>query len=190
MRLLRNHFMLVLIYGTFVVAGAYWVAQWVRFRGVQDWPSVDARIMEHGSTSVPYRYDYWDGTHSGTAHFPHVTFDYTVAGQTYESDLATPDGGGLPSNPPLTIVDQSGQRHSASHKWKASYKPTSPGTAVLVPTPYEGLAWLYTMLVCGILIAIQLACSLPEKLEWLRWRRIAANRRAEQGAGGNGGQAR
>jgi hypothetical protein len=157
----------------------------MRFRGVQDWPSVDARIIASGSDSYTMRKEYWDGSGTYNIDASYVHFEYSVDGQTYGSHLATPDGGGLPLYPTFTIVDQSGERETAPREWKAFYKPTSPRTAVLLPIPYEGMAWLYITLFCGLMIVVHLTCTLPEKLEWLRWRRIAANRRAEQDVHGN-----
>jgi hypothetical protein len=187
MHWIRAHVCLILIYGTFMIAGSSWLAQRIRFHGVQDWPSVNAENVRSGMNTYPMRSEYWDGSRTRWIESSYVLFEHSVDGQFYESDLATPDGGGLPLNPIFTSVDQAGRRTTTQEQWKAFYNPASPSTAVLLPTPYEGMPWLYTTLVCGLLIAIHLACVLPEKLEWLRWKRIAAKNRAEQAGTSNGG---
>lgn len=169
MRWIRSSLGLILIYGTCIVSSTYWTGQWVRFRGVENWPAVDARIKDQGSVSIPYQYEYKDGHHRGAIDASFVTFDYTVAGRTYVSKLATPDGGGLPMNPFNT-------------PWKAFYKPESPATAVLAPVPYQGTGWLLTALISAIFIAVHLFTAAPDLIDRYRWRKAARKGLAEADA--------
>lgn len=160
MRWLRTHFMLVLIYGTCLTAGTQWVRQWIRFRGVQDWPSVAARIVNQGSTSIPYQIEDRHGSRTGRTDASFVAFEYSVNGNTYSSNLATPDGGGLPFNP-------------FGEPWRAFYKPGSPHLAVLLPSPYQGTGWLLTTLVSGMLVGIHLFFTVPDQVVRFRLWKLA-----------------
>ncbi len=138
MRWIRNHLYLILVYGTFIISGSFWLAQRIKFHEVREWPSVDAHIIEHGNENYTLRSEdrYGSGMRSHGASY--VLFEYMVDGQPYLSNLATPDGGGLPVYPTMTVVDESGRSDAAARQWRAFYKPTSPKTAVLVPTTYRG----------------------------------------------------
>jgi hypothetical protein len=177
-RWIRAYLYVILIYGVCVGSGSFWLSQRIRFHGVKDWPSVPARIIDSGNNSYSVRSEYWDGSKTRTIDGSYAIFEYSVGDRSYVSDLPTPDGGGLPLYPTVTFVNGSGQRESPAREWKAFYNPSKPSTAVLVPVSYQGTMWLYTALVSGLLVVIHLACTLPEKLEWLRWRRLAAKRKA------------
>ena len=157
MRWIRSHFYLLLIYGVFAGTGGHWIIQWQKFRGVETWPSTEARIIQSGSVALPYQYDGRDGYHRGSENAGHVTFEYSVGVRTYQSGRATPDGGGLPVAAP-------------DEKWKAHYQPDSPDLAVLYPVPYHGTGWLIAACLCAILIGVHLFLELPVLIARRGWR--------------------
>lgn len=157
MRWLRTSALLTLIYGICFSTGGYWILQRVKFAGVEDWPCVEARIVGGGSSVIPYQHESKQGHQRGSAPVSHVRFTYTVDGRGYQSDLATPDGSGLPDNP-------------FDEPWKAYYKPGSPEIAVLCPVSYQGTGWLLAALATAVLVGIHLCMVMPD---WLarHWRR-------------------
>lgn len=159
-RRLGAFLMVILIYGTCIAAGYYWLSQWVRFRDVADWPSVEARMVGQKGGRFSYRSESREGARTGIVDATFVTFEYTVDGRTYPGHLATPDGGGLPLNP-------------FGEPWRAFYKPETPELAVLSPTPYEGTGWLMTALVSGMLVVIHLCFTVPDLvLRFRLWRAV------------------
>lgn len=148
MRFPRISALLIVIYGICFSTGGYWIGQRLRFAGVEDWPCAEARIIGGGTVAIPYQRESRYGHEHGKVHVSHVTFTYTVDGRGYQSDLATPDGGGLPGNP-------------FEEPWKAYYKPGSPEVAVLRPVSYQGTGWLLTSLVTAVLVGIHLCVAMP-----------------------------
>lgn len=157
MRWFRTSILLILIYGIGFSTGGYWILQRVKFSGVEDWPWVEARITDGGSSVISYQHETRQGHQRGSVPVSHVKFTYTVDGRGYQGDLATPDGGGLPDNP-------------FHEPWKAYYKPGSPEIAVLCPVSYRGTGWLLASLVTAVLVGIHLCVVMPD---WLarHWRR-------------------
>lgn len=166
MRFTTAHLWLGGIYATCLVSGGWWLSQAWKFRGVEDWPSVEARIIDAGGGESRVPVQTHQGSRSWSFDGRYVAFEYEVQGRLYLSDLATPDGGGKPANP---IFGGPPQR-------RAYYKPESPEVAVLVPTPYEGTGWLYAACFTGILCGVHLCTMVPGWWEWLRWRRAKRRR--------------
>lgn len=173
MKMRRAHITLVLIYCVCFAAGAWWLCQWSKFRGVEKWPSVEAVILNERGSSVPYRIDRWDGTHTGTTTSYAVEFQYIVDGRTYRGDLGSPDGKaprkacrvdlGSPDGKVLSFVPYVPQT--------AFYKPGSPEVAVLDPAPFRGTGYLMTFLASGIIVGMHLCFVLAEQLCFFRLRR-------------------
>ena len=163
MRWLINNSILILIYATFIVAGSLYIKGFIIYRGIDSWPSVDAEVVGAGGTviSVPTQTRY--GASSSTIDSRFVEFRYSVEGQLYESNKATPDGGGLPINP-------------MNQPWRAFYKPSAPDIAVLSPIQFRGTGLLVTAVFSGIIVLVHLWFTVPSLL--------ARIRQAEQGGGG------
>ena len=163
MRWLINNTILILIYATFIVAGGLYLRGIIIYRGIDSWPSVDAVVLRAGGTmiSMPTQTRY--GVSSSTIDSRFVEFHYTVEGQLYQSNKATPDGGGLPINP-------------MNQPWRAFYKPFAPDIAVLAPIPFQGTGLLVTAVFSGIIVLAHLWFTVPSLL--------AGIRHAEQNGGG------
>jgi hypothetical protein len=136
--MLDNLFAL-LICMTFVIFGVLYLCGFIKYRGVDSWPSVSAEIVGGGGdvVSIPTQTRY--GMNSTTMDSRYVEFRYSVEGKSYRSKTATPDGGGLPFNP-------------LQRPWKAFYKPSSPDVAVLSPIPYQGTGFLIAAVFSGMLV--------------------------------------
>jgi hypothetical protein len=160
MRCIRSNLILILIYATFVVAGACDLFQRILFHDVENWPSVSARILNSGGGHVEVRSEWWTGPRTGSVDTSYVEFEYSVDGQIFRSERGTPNGGGLPHN-------------MFNEPWKAFYKPASPEVAVLAPIPYRAGGWLLATLVSGLVVITHLWFSLPGWLAGRRCRRIA-----------------
>lgn len=87
-----------------------------------------------------------------------VEFEYQVAGRTYRSWTATPDGGGLPFN-------------SEGLPWMAHYKPTRPEIAVLSPQPYQGVSFLVYRIFAGIIVFVHILTEIHSRIAQWRSRR-------------------
>ena len=140
------------IYAAFIISGCLYVHRWLRYRDIDTWPSVDAKIVGSGGSLVFFQSPGRYGGSSSTAMDSRYTeFEYSVDGQTYRSRTATPDGETVP-------IYVSGRPH------KAHYKPSSPEVAVLIPIPYMGLGILATALFSGMFVAVHLWFTVPEIL--------------------------
>ena len=151
MRWLFNNVILLLVYGAFIIAGALYLRGWLKYRGIESWPSVNAEnVREGGSLDwIPS-----NGRYPTRIDSRFVEFQYSVDGQNYKSTNATPDGGGLP----MSIIGEPPQA------FRAFYKPSSPGIAVLSPTPYRGVGLMVTAAVSGILVLAHVWCGVADML--------------------------
>lgn len=131
---------LLLVYLTFVISGGLYLHGFLKYRGVDEWPSANAEIVGGGGNldSFPTQTRYGMSTTTVDSRF--VEFRYSVGGTSYRSKTATPDGGGLPLNP-------------LNRPWRAFYKPSSPDVAVLSPIPYQGNGLLIAAVFSGMLVA-------------------------------------
>lgn len=150
--LLGRFFGLPFYYGVMLLCFGYWFFQWQKFRGVETWPKVPARIVAHDSYSVPYRVETHTGSRSGSHSGGSVTFEYVVGGRTYQSSYGSPNGGGLP------VVFDFGEDSDRpwNESWDAYYKPSEPGLAVLSPVPYKGIAFLAIGTVFALIVSVHL----------------------------------
>lgn len=130
-----------------ISAGRY-VHGFVKYWGVESWPSVRAEIIDVGGdvTSFPSQNRF--GTSSTTIDSRFAEFRYTVGSQTYRSTTVSPDGGGLPLN-------------SLDRPWRAFYNPSSPDTAVLIPVSFQGTGLLIAATFSGILVFVHLWFTVP-----------------------------
>jgi hypothetical protein len=149
--------LLALIYATFFFAGAQELHQRILFHGVQNWPSVSARIVSAGGGPIRVRNDWWSAPRMGMVDTSYVEFEYSVGSQTYRGDRGTANGGGLPMN-------------LLQEPWRAFYKPGSPSVAVLEPIPYQAGGWLLTAVVSGLVVIVHLWFTVPDSLARLRGR--------------------
>lgn len=122
----------------FIASSGLYLHGWLKYRGVESWPSVGAEIVRSGGGSifVPTQ----GGTGSGTkiVDTSFVEFEYSVNRKTYRSNTATPNRKGL------SLV-------GLRPPWNAFYKPSSPDVAVLAPHPYSGRHWIFIATVTGIM---------------------------------------
>lgn len=151
MRWLIHNSILILIYATFIVTGILYLQGFMNYRGVDSWPSVDAEIVGSGGRviSVPSQTRY--GSRTSTIDSRFVVFRYSVDGQVYTSNKATPDGGGFPLNP-------------MNLPWRAFYKPSSPNIAVLSPIPFQGIGLLVSAIFSGCIVIVHLWLTVPPLL--------------------------
>ena len=151
MRWLINNSILLLVYAAFIIAGSFYLRGYLKYRGIDSWPSVSAEIVGGGGSldSMPSGGRY--GGSSTTIDSRYVEFQYSVDGETYRSRTATADGGGLP----VSIIGE---------PWRAFYKPSSPNIAVLSPTPYRGVGAMVTAVFSGILVFVHVWCGISDAL--------------------------
>jgi hypothetical protein len=135
-----------LFYGMLLLSLSYWVRETVKFHGVKSWPKVPATILEHGSGGVTYRMETRTGTQIGHRAASWVKFSYSVEGTTYQSDLGSPNGGGVPVRFHFLGEEPEGPWHES---WEAYYDPDHPEVAVLSPVPYDGTGWLVVAFASG-----------------------------------------
>lgn len=165
MRWIKTHFLLLVIYGGFFTAVGQFVPPWIRYAGVEDWPSVPATVTGESGDSGSYRTQGSWGMQG--AHFydnRQVHFHYEVAGRKYEGDHFSPDGGGL-GGP------------WQDYPWRAYYKPSAPEIAVLHPKPYQGMAALLWMAITGVMVAVHLYCGATDFLKGRKKARKNGGRR-------------
>lgn len=146
LRKLEGLVTLRLFYALFFLSGGYWLWQTAKFHGVEEWPQVEAKILDHKDQSLPFIRAWYTGDQVGSVDASSVIFAYVVKRQVYESRLATPDGGGLPGR-------------YGDEPWKAFYKPGSPDLAVLSRVPYRG----------NLLMAVATTCALPVGVHFYFW---------------------
>jgi len=146
-----SRLLLVTVYAVFIVAVCLYVRKSFKYRGVDTWPSVEAKIVGGGGGmfTVPNTGRY--GTGSTTIGSSFVEFEYFVAGHRYSSKTASPNGGGLPPQIP-------------GESWKAFYNPSSPDIAVLSPMPYFGVGLLVMAGFSGIVVLPHLWTTIPDIL--------------------------
>jgi Protein of unknown function (DUF3592) len=166
--LIKNS-ILLLIYAAFLIFGGLYLRGWLRYRGVESWPSVNAEIVGGGGnlSSVPNQTRYGSGSTTIDTRF--VEFQYSVEGKTYRSKTGSPDSGGLPA----AIVGEP--------SWKAFYKPSSPEIAVLSPTPFSGELFLFIAALSGIIVLVHIGCGVSD---WLH-----SGRECEPTGAGDDGEA-
>jgi len=138
LRWISRYSPLILIWVTFGISGTIFVRDFVKYRGVESWPSTGAEIISTGGTIVSHPVQTRYGMGSTTSDSRFVEFEYSVAGRSYRSHMASPDGGGLPINP-------------LNQPWRAFYRPSSPDVAVLMPLPYRGYGYLITAIFSGMI---------------------------------------
>ena len=148
MRRWINNSILLIIYAAFLITGGLCLRGWIKYHGIESWPSVDAEIVAAGGSwdTLPTQTKY-GGSIQIDSRF--VEFQYLVDGKTYRSKTATPSGGGLPIS---------------FEPWKAIYKPSSPDIAVLSPVPLMEPGLIYTASFTGIIVLVHLWCALSDIL--------------------------
>ena len=119
-----------ILYGVIVVMLWLYVRDTLRYRGVENWPSVPVEQAQGGGLVTTYR----RGSHSGPevssrVDSSHIKYTYVVDGVTYRGTLGSP----ARQRAPINLLRQ---------PWRAYYKPSNPSIAVLNPIPYDGFALL------------------------------------------------
>ncbi|MCF7675556.1 MAG: DUF3592 domain-containing protein [Akkermansiaceae bacterium] len=151
MRNIISRSILASVYAVFFVAVGLYAHRSFKYRGVDTWPSVDAKIVGGGGGMFTIPTSGRFGTGSTTLDSSFVEFEYFIDGQRYISKTSSPNGGGLPPQ-------------GLNESWKAFYDPSSPDIAVLSPTPYWGAGLLVIAGFSGIIVLTHLWTTLPELL--------------------------
>jgi len=141
--------MLVILLVPFSVTLGLYVRGVLKYRDIESWPSVEARIIRSGGTKTSVLFNTRTGTRTQIIDSTFVEFEYSVDGEFFRSNRATPDGGDLLPKP-------------WSEPWRAYYKPSSPEVAVLNPVPYQGNGLLFASVFLGILWVTHLCVALPD----------------------------
>ncbi|MCB1231288.1 MAG: DUF3592 domain-containing protein [Verrucomicrobiae bacterium] len=128
----------LVFFGLFLGLAVSYFVKKARFAGIESWPSVEAEIVASGNDILTFPIEGPWVAKSTSFDAGFVEFRYTVEEKSLVGRTATPDGGGLPYNP-------------ERKPWRAYYKPSDPGTAVLVPTPYQGTELLVWVVFSGVL---------------------------------------
>lgn len=138
MRWVKDNLFLLVVGAIFVTSSGIYLRGWLRYRGVESWPSVGAEVIRSGGTSFSVPSHSSTGSSTATVDTSFVEFEYSVNGKTYRSNTATPNRKGL-------------SLAGLQPPWKAFYKPSSPDIAVLAPLPYDGRRWIFIATVTGIM---------------------------------------
>ena len=138
MRRMLDNVILLAVYLIFVISGGLYIRDFLKYRGIDSWPSVSAEILGGGGNVVSFPTQTRYGMNTTTIDSRFVEFRYSVEGKSYRSKNATPDRGGLPLNP-------------FNRPWRAFYKPSSPDIAVLSPVPFQGTGLLVTAIFSGMI---------------------------------------
>lgn len=112
------------LYGFVAICLVTLVVNERKFAGIENWPSVPARILESDDITIPSRTETRTGTQMGAMRVSSVTFEYEVGGQVFQSRLATPNGGGI-------------QYAIVGPELRAFYNPARPEVGVLNPVEYR-----------------------------------------------------
>lgn len=149
----------------------YWFVQKEKFQGVEEWPKVKARIIDHGDVTVPYRRESRYGTQTGATSASYILFEYVVDGRVYQSERGSPNGGEVPTRFAL------GEKPNLpwNESWDAYYKPGEPELAVLSPVPYQGDVWVLIFLFSGFPVIVHAAFWVVARIALLRKRRTLRN---------------
>jgi hypothetical protein len=140
-------FFVVLIYTVFLVTAGFWIVSAVRYKGISEWPCVEAKILDYGGKLQSLLTQGRFGTSSTTLDSQWVKFEYTVAGKSYIGNQAGPDTNGLPGR-----IDNRG-RIDNSAPWRAFYDPDNPGIAVFDPAEFQGTGLLIVAAFSGAMAA-------------------------------------
>ncbi len=149
-----------IFYGVMLLSFGWWFFHWQKFRGVENWPEVEAKILEHDSYSFSVPSASYTGTSTRSVSGSYVTFEYVVEGKVYQSSYGSSNGGGLPHRPFIGEIPDRPWNES----WDAYYKPGEPGLAVLSPVPYKGGIFLVIAAVCAIPVLVHLCFFMAEKI--------------------------
>lgn len=137
MRWLIKHSILLLVYVVFTVSGSLCLHEYLKYRGIDTWPSVNAEIVSAGGglNTIPTQSRYGAGTTSIDSRF--VEFQYTVEGKVYK----TKTSGGVP---PIVMGEP----------WMAYYNPLSPDIALLSRTPNWSAGLIITAAFTGLIVLV------------------------------------
>ncbi len=158
-RRLRPHgglvWIIAIAYLPFTISVSIYLHNRIKYRGVENWPSVPAEIVGSGGghSSFPM-----SSPHGGPYAVPldttSVEFEYEVGGAVYRSSTGTPDDGSVTG---LVL-----RRPTMAH-----YDPENPAVAVLIPSSYTGTGLLVLAAFSGVLAGAHL-CFVAS--DWLgRW---------------------
>lgn len=156
MRKLFRRFILSSAYAAFILSFFLYFHESLKYRGIEAWPSVDARIVGGGGGINTFP---GGGKFGGSTTIDNrwVEFEYFIEDHRYVSKTARPNGGGLPLEP----------MHGA---WKAFYNPSSPDVAVLSPIPYSGVGLIIVAGCSGSIVLAHLLSALlkilKNKTQW------------------------
>ena len=138
MRWVKDNLFAFVMVAIFITSSGIYLCGWLKYRGVESWPSVGAEIVRSGGTSYSVPSHSSTGSSSAIVDTSFVEFEYSVNGRTYRSNTATPNRKGL-------------SLAGLQPPWKAFYKPSSPEIAVLAPLPYDGRSWVFVAMATGIM---------------------------------------
>ena len=144
-------------YLVFLKSLACWLYQKHRFRDVESWPWVEAKLVNSAQASIPFRLETRTGSQATTLAMAAVEFTYVVNGVTYKGDLGTPDGGGLQYSKEVAPDGE------LNWNLRAYYHPNDPASAVLSPEPYWGPLLLAIATTFGIPVLVHLVLWFREK---------------------------
>ncbi|NRB74499.1 MAG: DUF3592 domain-containing protein [Verrucomicrobiales bacterium] len=136
---LKNRYPAILLYGIFLFSFGLYLRGHIVYHDVETWPSVPARdLSQKGDTFNQSSYGRNDPTNS-QVDTRAVSFEYEVDGTSYIGSRASADSRGIS----YARLDQLNS---------ASYKPSNPEIAVLVPTPFTGATFLMISVISGLLV--------------------------------------
>jgi hypothetical protein len=130
----KRHFMLFLYVAFlgFTSAHVYLLNRWAN---VENWPSVEAKILTMESFQV-IRYQKFG---SNMEDRYKVSYEYTVHGRTYQGNTLSPDG------------ENFGLRHG-KEPYRAYYRPGDPSISTLQAVPYKGIGLMLISAILGVLL--------------------------------------
>lgn len=139
-----------LLYVLFFFTAGSWLLKAVKYHGVEEWPSVEARSIEYGGDVESYPgYSKWG--HSATVRDSRwVSYEYEVNGVLFRGATAGPD---LKDHP----------REVRNAGVKVFYKPTDPATSVLTASPYEGTTLLLIAMLSGCAAVVHAWCFFADR---------------------------
>ena len=139
------------MYAIFIVTGGLCLQDYLKYRGIDSWPSVDAEVVGSGGGiyTIPTQSRY--GMSSTTINSQFVEFQYTVEGKVYRTKAP----GGLP----LTAVGE---------PWRAYYKPSSPDIALLSRTPHRSAGLIVLSTISGLIVLVHVGSSISDTLKRIK----------------------
>lgn len=149
----------LLVYAVFVVTGGDCLREYLKYRGIDSWPSVNAEIVGGGGSmsTIPTQSRY--GMSSTTVDSRFVEFQYSVEGNVYRTRAS----GGLPPS-------------AIGEPWRAYYKPSSPDIALLSRTPHRSAGLIVAAAFSGLIVLVHAWCGVSDMIQRLKKRRTAHRR--------------